>query len=83
MSQKAVFIRKRHDNKISKVKHLLSRNFVVVAQSPKMEDSFSTPNFGDRDRGGVKTYRRLEGGNSPESCPSKTWTFDPQIGDCL
>ena len=35
--------------------------------------------------GGVKTYRTLEGGggNSPESCPSKTWTFDLQIGDCL
>ena len=35
----------------------------------------------DRDRGGVKTYRTLEGGGelAPDSCPSKAWTFDPKL----
>ena len=32
--QNAIFHGKRHDNKISKVKILLSRNFVVMAQAP-------------------------------------------------
>ena len=31
--------------------------------------------------GGVKTYRTLEGGTRPESCPRKAWTFDPRIED--
>ena len=33
--QNAVFLGKRHDNKILKVQILLSRNFVVMAQAPK------------------------------------------------
>ena len=33
--QNAIFQGKRHDNKILKVKCLLSRNFVVMAQAPK------------------------------------------------
>ena len=33
--QNAIFRGKRHDNKILKVKMLLSRNFVVMAQAPK------------------------------------------------
>ena len=33
--QNAIFCGKRHDNKILKVKILLSRNFVVMAQAPK------------------------------------------------
>ena len=33
--QNAIFHGKRHDNKILKVKILLSRNFVVMAQAPK------------------------------------------------
>ena len=32
--QNAIFHGKRHDNKILKVKILLSRNFVVMAQAP-------------------------------------------------
>ena len=32
--QNAIFHGKRHDNKILKVKMLLSRNFVVMAQAP-------------------------------------------------
>ena len=32
--QNAIFHGKRHDNKILKVKFLLSRNFVVMAQAP-------------------------------------------------
>ena len=36
--------------------------------------------FGDWGRGGgVKTYRMLEGGTRPESCPSKTWTLTPKL----
>ena len=31
----AVFLGKRHDNKILKVQILLSRNFVVMAQAPR------------------------------------------------
>ena len=34
MSKNAIFRGKRHDNKISKVQILLSRNFVVIAQAP-------------------------------------------------
>ena len=37
-------------------------------------------------KGGVKTYRTVEGGGGgtrPESCPWKAWTFDPQIEDTL
>ena len=34
MVQNAIFRGKRHDNKILKVKILLSRNFVVMAQAP-------------------------------------------------
>ena len=33
--QNAIFRGKRHDNKILKVKILLSRNFVVMAQAPR------------------------------------------------
>ena len=33
-SKNAVFLGKRHDNKILKVQILLSRNFVVMAQAP-------------------------------------------------
>ena len=33
--QNAIFQGKRHDNKILKVKFLLSRNFVVMAQAPR------------------------------------------------
>ena len=33
--QNAIFHGKRHDNKILKVKILLSRNFVVMAQAPR------------------------------------------------
>ena len=36
------------------------------------------PIFGHRDRG-IKTYRTLEGGTRPESCPWKAWTFDSQM----
>ena len=35
MVQNAIFRGKRHDNKILKVKILLSRNFVVMAQAPR------------------------------------------------
>ena len=35
MVQNAIFHGKRHDNKILKVKILLSRNFVVMAHAPK------------------------------------------------
>ena len=35
MVQNAIFHGKRHDNKILKVKILLSRRFVVMAQAPK------------------------------------------------
>ena len=34
IAQNAIFHGKRHDNKILKVKILLSRNFVVMAQAP-------------------------------------------------
>ena len=34
LSKNAVFLGKRHDNKILKVQILLSRNFVVIAQAP-------------------------------------------------
>ena len=33
--QNAIFRGKRHDNKILKVKIVLSRNFVVMAQAPR------------------------------------------------
>ena len=36
LSKNAVFRGKRHHNKIIKVNILLSRNFVVVAQAPKI-----------------------------------------------
>ena len=43
-----------------------------------------TPLFGDRDRGGQNVPNARGGGETrPESCPSKTWTFDPQVGDFL
>ena len=35
--QNAIFHGKRHDNKILKVKFLLSRKFVVMAQAPRKE----------------------------------------------
>ena len=38
--QNAIFRGKRHDNKILKVKILLSRNFVVMAQAPKERGGF-------------------------------------------
>ena len=38
---------------------------------------------GNRDRGGQNVPNARGGGTRPESCPSKTWTFDPQIGDFL
>ena len=64
--------------------------FPVGQVSEKWCRAGTTPPFknityiiGNRDRG-VKTYRTLEGGGTcPESCPSKTWTFDPQIDDFL
>ena len=34
LSKTAIFHGKRHDNQILKVKILLSRNFVVMAQAP-------------------------------------------------
>ena len=47
--QNAIFHGKRHDNKILKVKILLSRNFVVMAQAPKQPDlkqpGLGTPNL--------------------------------------
>ena len=43
--QNAVFFHgKRHDNKILKVKMLLSRNFVVMAQAPSIDDAGSILN---------------------------------------
>ena len=36
IAQNAIFRGKRHDNKILKVNILLSRNFVVMAQAPKL-----------------------------------------------
>ena len=36
MSKNAIFHGKRHDNKILNVKILLSNNFVVMAQAPKI-----------------------------------------------
>ena len=39
IGQNAIFRGKRHDNKILKVKLLLSRNFVVMAQAPKQAHS--------------------------------------------
>ena len=39
--------------------------------------------IGDRDRGGQNVPNARGGGTRPESCPSKTWTFDLQIGDFL
>ena len=38
--QNVIFRGKRHDNKILKVKILLSRNFVVMAQAPTLEEYF-------------------------------------------
>ena len=40
---------------------------------------------GDRDRGGVQTYRTLEagGGNLLRKLPPTTWTFDHLIGEFL
>ena len=35
-SKNAVFRGQRHDNKILKVQILLSRNFVVIAQAPRV-----------------------------------------------
>ena len=40
--QNAIFHGKRHDNKILKVKILLSRNFVVMAQAPSLAASDMT-----------------------------------------
>ena len=40
IAQNAFFHGKRHDNKISKVKIVLSRNFVVMAQAPTLEGYF-------------------------------------------
>ena len=37
IAQKAILHGKRHDNKILKVKMLLSSNFVVMAQAPKIK----------------------------------------------
>ena len=39
--QHAIFHGKRHDNEISKVKLLLSRNFVVMAQAPNVPQGCS------------------------------------------
>ena len=39
--QNAIFHGKRHDNKILKVKILLSRNFVVMAQAPSLRGPFN------------------------------------------
>ena len=36
--QNAIFHGKRHDNKILNAKIVLSRNFVVMAQAPRMPD---------------------------------------------
>ena len=36
----AVFLGKRHDNKILKVHMLLSRSFVVIAQAPRIVSGF-------------------------------------------
>ena len=41
--QNAIFHGKRHDNKILKVKILLSRNFVVMAQAPKKKWHWQIP----------------------------------------
>ena len=39
-------------------------------KQPEYRTSEGGAHFGDRDRGGVKTYRTLEGGGTlPESCP--------------
>ena len=39
--------------------------------------------IGDRDSGGQNVPGAGGGGIRTESCPSKTWTFDPQVGDFL
>ena len=43
--QNAIFHGKRHDNKILKVKILLSRNFVVMAQAPNRCDTPCRANY--------------------------------------
>ena len=43
--QNAVFRGKRHDNKISKVQILLSRNFVVIAQAPSFHSTGGSPSY--------------------------------------
>ena len=49
--QNAIFHGKRHDNKILKVKILLSRNFVVMAQAPRRSPG-RFASFGARKSGG-------------------------------
>ena len=46
--QNAFFRGKRHDNKILKVKMLLSRNFVVMAQAPKLSEGSENGPFTPR-----------------------------------
>ena len=49
-----------------------------------MSSSRKTFFFGRPGQGGSKrTERQRGGGLAPESCPSKTWTFEAQIGDFL
>ena len=43
--QNAIFHGKRHDNKILKVKILLSRNLVVMAQAPILSPRKNGPNL--------------------------------------
>ena len=50
MSKTFFFHGKRHDHKILKVKILLSRNFVVMAQAPKIDLGSGRRGFGAESR---------------------------------
>ena len=60
--QNAIFRGKRHDNKILKVKMLLSRNFVVMAQAPRVSHGLLPL----RAQTFFKRVTKVTGGNPPE-----------------
>ena len=58
-SKNTVFLGKRHDNKILKVQIVLSRNFVVIAQTPKKKQrSEQIPQSKNAENWGKKTKMR-------------------------
>ena len=58
--QNAFFHGKRHDNKMLKVKIVLSRNFVVMAQAPSLERKKQgfPKKQGKEDQGSIKICRK-------------------------